>query len=751
MTRKIMILGLTAMIVISLCGITSATINVNLPKTPVTLRVQHPGSNSYFNSQLKNVPEGFDIGNGTYTGWCAHKTNLIHTGTDYTNTTLYSSYNKTLPNQVNHSNWSKINYILNNKYPGASWQKVQDAIWYLLDFNVNINNEATRSMVENASKYGENYSTYFGIIAIIADPGLDNNGKQIQQHFVEHRLIDPNGDADGDSVCNIDEDIDGDNNPYNNDNDSDGLSNWLDDDDDNDSIKTITEVNDSKTFGSDVDSDKIPNYLDTDSDGDSKLDCQEGRGDIDGDGIPNYLDSNDNDGPNGDIDGDGLLNYVEDNIGTNKHNPDTDSDSLNDFNETNGGNPIDTDADSKIDANDTDDDNDTILTLDEVIDGNQLGHDIDGDGIPNYHDSDSDNDTLSDKIEGRGDDDGDGIPNYLDPNDLEKPSKVKNLTVTDKKDGKLYLTWTNATDNVGIHHYEIFRDNKSIANTSSIEYLDENLVIGQKYFYKVRAWDYSDNKGNFSDIVNQTSTKTPDPKPPKKSKPRPPEPEPENNRPEAKAGGPYSGLVGEIIIFNGSQSSDPDQIIISYIWNFGDENTSNEAVTNHTYLESGNYSITLTVTDSKGGVGIDSTYALIVEPNRVPSNPNISGPTDGITDLTYEFIFNSTDEDGDKIRYVIEWGDGNITESGLVASGEAFNSTHQWLKPGKYEIIVTAYDNESSNIANFTITIESPEKPKTIPQEDNFVLLLLGLLALSLFILFLLLGKRRKKEEEEDQ
>ncbi|RLF27130.1 MAG: hypothetical protein DRN05_06070, partial [Thermoplasmata archaeon] len=43
-----------------------------------------------------------------------------------------------------------------------------------------------------------------------------------------------------------------------------------------------------------------------------------------------------------------------------------------------------------------------------------------------------------------------------------------------------------------------------------------------------------------------------------------------NNPPVANADGPYYGMVGEEIEFNGSLSYDPDNDIVSYKWDFGD-------------------------------------------------------------------------------------------------------------------------------------------------------------------------------------
>jgi len=67
--------------------------------------------------------------------------------------------------------------------------------------------------------------------------------------------------------------------------------------------------------------------------------------------------------------------------------------------------------------------------------------------------------------------------------------------------------------------------------------------------------------------------------------------------PVARPGGPYEGLIGEPVQFDGSGSSDSEGHALTYDWSFGDGSTGTGVMPTHTYSAAGTYVVTLQVCD----------------------------------------------------------------------------------------------------------------------------------------------------------
>ena len=71
---------------------------------------------------------------------------------------------------------------------------------------------------------------------------------------------------------------------------------------------------------------------------------------------------------------------------------------------------------------------------------------------------------------------------------------------------------------------------------------------------------------------------------------------PVNHKPIAV---PAASVVGMVLTFDASQSSDEDGDTLSYSWDFGDNSSSKKVSGTHTYATAGEYTVTLTVSDGE--------------------------------------------------------------------------------------------------------------------------------------------------------
>jgi len=90
---------------------------------------------------------------------------------------------------------------------------------------------------------------------------------------------------------------------------------------------------------------------------------------------------------------------------------------------------------------------------------------------------------------------------------------------------------------------------------------------------------------------------------------------PNNNPPVANAGPDQSAFVGDVVTFDGSGSSDPDNDPLTFSWDFGDGSpAATGAVVNHTFTSANTFTVTLTVDDGQGGMDTDIALATITNP-----------------------------------------------------------------------------------------------------------------------------------------
>jgi PKD repeat protein len=189
-----------------------------------------------------------------------------------------------------------------------------------------------------------------------------------------------------------------------------------------------------------------------------------------------------------------------------------------------------------------------------------------------------------------------------------------------------------------------------------------------------------------------------------------------NVPPVADAGGPYSGDEGVAVSFDGSGTSDPDGMIVSYDWDFGDGNMAIDGgpMPSHTYSTEGDYQVLLTVTDDGGKSDTDSTTASIGMGNQPPV-ADAGGPYPGAVGVPVQLDgTNSSDADGAIASAQWDFGDG--------ASGSGLFPTHTYAAPGPYTatLIVTDDDGETDDSTAMVVIGDGLSLPPTADADGPY-------------------------------
>ena len=183
------------------------------------------------------------------------------------------------------------------------------------------------------------------------------------------------------------------------------------------------------------------------------------------------------------------------------------------------------------------------------------------------------------------------------------------------------------------------------------------------------------------------------------------------------ANGPYEGNIMEDIEFDSTVTGGIPPY--EYLWDYGDGNTSSgDPHPTHNYANAGNYTATLTVTDSEDNTADDTTWVLI---NTLPNAPIIDGPTSGNPGTKYDYSFKATDPDGEDVKFFIDWGDGDTEWTGFTPSNNQISANHTWTVEDTYTITAYAQDEFGADGPEGTLEVSIPKN-----REFNFNLPMLS-------------------------
>ena len=138
-------------------------LDVSLPPGAVTMVPKTSNTYSKWILTLKNVPDGYDVWDGPWNGWCVEKTVYMKPGYTYTAKLVSSQDTANLPDRAKNVNWQLVNYMINNRHPKASVTDVQNAIWYVLGYITKMPTDTeAKAMVLDAYKNGKNFRPKYG-------------------------------------------------------------------------------------------------------------------------------------------------------------------------------------------------------------------------------------------------------------------------------------------------------------------------------------------------------------------------------------------------------------------------------------------------------------------------------------------------------------------------------------------------------------------------------------------------------------
>ncbi len=162
-----------------------------------------------------------------------------------------------------------------------------------------------------------------------------------------------------------------------------------------------------------------------------------------------------------------------------------------------------------------------------------------------------------------------------------------------------------------------------------------------------------------------------------------------------------TGVLPFKVTFDGSDSLDADDDIITYEWDFDGDNVADEegATAEYTFETAGQFEATLNVTDSEGQSSSTSLSVIVEEPG-VQAVIQAS-PEDGPAPLTVNFDGSgSSTFEGNIVSYVWDFGDGTPqTTTGATVS-------HKYEAVGSYVVrLKVVTNNDESDTITKTINV----------------------------------------------
>ena len=136
---------------------------------------------------------------------------------------------------------------------------------------------------------------------------------------------------------------------------------------------------------------------------------------------------------------------------------------------------------------------------------------------------------------------------------------------------------------------------------------------------------------------------------------------------------PVNPVIGELVSFTDESTSYDG--ITSWLWDFGDGNTSNQQNPTHTYLSASTFTVSLTVTEADTDSDMTSQSITVSETANEPPVAEAGGPYSGDEGSAINFDASaSSDADGTITLYEWDWDNNGIYDESTTSA----TITHTW-------------------------------------------------------------------------
>jgi PKD repeat protein len=167
---------------------------------------------------------------------------------------------------------------------------------------------------------------------------------------------------------------------------------------------------------------------------------------------------------------------------------------------------------------------------------------------------------------------------------------------------------------------------------------------------------------------------------------------------------PSSPGVAETVFFNGASSTaTPPRRVTKYQWDFGDGKGGGGTVTSHKFTKSGDFNVTLTVTDDSGQKGVTSNTVTVGEGSEGGLEADFTfSPTDPVSGSPVSFNSSASTSSSDPIvQYTWDFGDGSAT---VNTTNKIVN--HTFGATGTYTVTLTVKDSKGrTQLTSKTVSV----------------------------------------------